>query len=1175
MKYKLIHAKRMASFMSILCAVIAASAQSLSVQTNVTGVVGMPAVKVDDVWHATSGASVHFNLTFVRPELSENQRNLQISSVVCEFNGETKSGTLTNSNTFEFTGVPMEATQMATFSLSYSYEQKKEEKGTEEDEYEMITAEPIVLTSEGVRIWETPTFSINQSEPIYNTEDRTITIHPSGGADWSYSWNGEEGSTSYTETKPSSVPQWVDTEYEVKNYAPDGTTEWLSQRAVIKTYFYNQPIVNKVADITETNYYKSTGSQMWELSTTGGGSKYEISWTGGEQDGTGLSYSPFPNEVSSAQMDRVIQAVVVNKADDDHELYRETITFGSINVYPAMHHEKGRGEYSIYSGEQIQFSPTVDGDDNPGKWEYSWSNGLKEQSLTDNPTSTTTYTLQAQYMYNGSVWDTFTETYTANVYEKPSFKTRETIHIVDAEGNHVEPVIEGEASYSQNEQDANDYHLIVGDKIDIQCVTSDGVPSAWNYHIYVDDEDVTGTTFVPSSAGTYHLKVTATNGEGVVEQPFSGTITRQYIVYDQPQFATTTTEIHTFPGESATFDAPVTGGDENGWSFLWNDGTKGTSIDLSAGSVSKKTTETHTLTASYVCEGITRFADSEAFNLVVWPQPKTTGLTIKLRDKELNKVKNIVYFDKKNATDSNVSIECYDGDILDISYAVEGGYTAESGCWTYQNSVGSTAAIVYTAGDFASGTGTDTYSAVNASQAFAEQTFDIAIKNAPNLNSVYSTKEVWLNDNYKINVKIWHKPSISEMNIDSASTAKWKESRVDVYAGGMVANNLTFSIPNSFGNTGNGGWSYSWQEDSKEVSRNESEWTYVPQSASSTHYTDKTLSVHITNKIGDNYGLDETFKYPIRIWNRAAFASGFSITDNNRGGASVSKGIREGNTYTYKLNPIEDGYFVADSTSYVYEWSLDGASSRTSVHQEWFTVAPAQTGKSMVAQDITDGLTLYNYGPYGHVWEKHVLPSHPYRVYHKPETPESIKKKGNFATGTLAVSMPSSMSDTELNTYDYNLVFGYVDDSGNDVDLNNVVIQGEAGTVRWYQLPSSARSHGNYYVYAQWKYMDGATITSGKRYLNPKDGMEVDELWDGSNYDAADLSTRAFILGSEEATAIHDFTAAEGYDLRNASTRIYSVNGQRIENTKNLERGTYLLETVSNGKRMIKKLFVK
>ena len=142
-------------------------------------------------------------------------------------------------------------------------------------------------------------------------------------------------------------------------------------------------------------------------------------------------------------------------------------------------------------------------------------------------------------------------------------------------------------------------------------------------------------------------------------------------------------------------------------------------------------------------------------------------------------------------------------------------------------------------------------------------------------------------------------------------------------------------------------------------------------------------------------------------------------------------------------------------------------------------------------------------------------------------------------------------------------------------DVNDVVEQGEAGTVRWYQLPTSARSHSNYYVYAQWKYTDGATITSGKRYLTPKDGIEVDELWDGSNYDNANLSTRAFIFGSEEATAIQDITPVAEYDWDNASTCIYSVNGQRIENTNNLERGTYLIETVSNGKRTIKKVFVK
>ena len=1151
------------------------SAQSLSVQTEATGVEGMPAVKVDDTWNVTAGASIKFTLTFTKPELTGSQSNLQIESVSCQFNGETKEGTKTDSNTFTFVGIPSNEVQMASFSLTYSYNQKND-KGKDEK----ITPAALTVTSEGVRIWETPTCTVESVATMYTTSERVYKATPVGGSsNWTYSWNGVVGESSYTEKKPSSLPGWVKTQVEIKNYAPDGSTEWFTYQINTDTYFYNEPIIEKKSNITKTNFYKSTEELLWEVQTKDGGAFYEISWSGGANAGTGTTYSPYPNEVTTAQVNKSIQAEVVNKADDGHELYRKVITFDEINVYPSISYESGRTSVAIYSGEQVQFAPVnVQGGfpnvNNENGWVYSWSNGSTEQQMSDTPTATTTYTLLAQNLCNGEIWDSFTETYTANVYPIPSFKTIETMNIVDAKGKTNKPSIEGNISYPETSTAEEDYHLIVGDEINVLCNPSDGVPEGWSYDVYVNDI-IAGFPYNLSSAGTYTVKVVAKNGEGIVEHPYTGTITRKYVVYDKPQFANTTNEIHTFSGESASFNAPVTGGSEDGWTFVWNDGTIGPDIHLDGGIVTKKTTEVHSLNATYVCEGITRFDDSESFTLVVWPQPKTTGLTIKLRDKELNKVKNIVYFDKTKSSDKNISIDCYDGDTLDISYNVEGGYTAENGCWTYQKSTDASATISYTAGDFATGTGTDTFIASNASQASLVQTFNIIIKNAPNRDVVYSTEDVWLNDQYKVNVKVWHKPSITEINTDSASTAQWKKARIDVYAGGMDANKVALNVPYSYGNTNNGGWVYSWKEDGKETSQNLSTWTYVPQSTSKTYYTDKTLSLHVVNKIGDNYGLDETLTYPIRVWNKAIFDTAFTITDNNKNGEEVTKGIREGNVSTYKVNRMDDGYFLADSTSYVYDWTLNGkAADKKSAFEFYTAVTSVSKDKGMVTKDVTDELVLYNYGPYGHVWEQHKLPNHSYRVYHKPQTPASIAKKGNFTTGTFAVNMPKSISDSELNTYQYKLVFGYVDASGNDNDISGVVEQGGIGTVRWYQVPTSARSYSNYYVYAEWAYTDGAKITSGKRYLSPKNGSNVDEEWDGSTFDSVSLATRAFILGSDEATEIQEITPSQenGDGINN---RVYSLNGQLIEDTNQMESGIYLFEAIENGQRIVKKVIVK
>ena len=99
-------------------------------------------------------------------------------------------------------------------------------------------------------------------------------------------------------------------------------------------------------------------------------------------------------------------------------------------------------------------------------------------------------------------------------------------------------------------------------------------------------------------------------------------------------------------------------------------------------------------------------------------------------------------------------------------------------------------------------------------------------------------------------------------------------------------------------------------------------------------------------------------------------------------------------------------------------------------------------------------------------------------------------------------------------------------------------------------------------------------ITSGKRYLSPKNGSNVDEEWDGSTFDSVSLATRAFILGSDEATEIQEITPSQenGDGINN---RVYSLNGQLIEDTNQMESGIYLFEAIENGQRIVKKVIVK
>lgn len=1189
-------------FLSLLWGIATlASAQSLNVQTDVVGTGDYKAVKVGDTWHAVESAQVTFLCSFTEPTLNENQRNLSIKNVSCDFNGEIKEGQLNNTNIFEYTVISAQEYGPATLTVEYSYEEftgqyeQKEETQDVLDEngevvgtntilvddltkpiYETISPEPLVAYGTYIQVWETPSVEVSSTERVYSLEDRTFNVMIKGGCmNWQYKWNDELGDVSYVQSKPQSLPGWVQTKIEVTNYAPDGTTVWYYTTISPETYFYDTPIITK-KDISRKNFYKSTGNTVWEIETRNGGSIYEIEWTGGEMDGQGLTYSPYPSEVSSTLTNRVIHATVVNKADDGYELYREVLDFDAINIYRAANFISGRESMSVYAGEEVNFKGEIDGG-NPDGWICLWNTGDVGLQLTDNPMKTTTYILTAQNVCDGIVCETFEQSYTANVFPTPSLNVNEELSIYGTDGGLIyTPTIEANIQYPQTSAEGKEYHLILGNNVEIHPLASGGVSEGWVYRVYNGDTEITNMKFEPTSVGVYNIRVEFTNGEGVVEHPYSGTVSRQYVVYDKPQLMDTNTEIHLLPGQSEFVKAVVMGGEESGWTFIWDNGNSGTDFNFEAGEVSKKTVFEQTLTVENICEGLKQFSATRTYKFVVWPQPKISDLAIRLKDKEINKVKNIVYFDKSQQSDRTISIECYDGDVLDIVYSVEGGYTGDDNCWTYQNTKKALTYIPYTTDTAERISQTDEVVTSCGNQAYSEETFYLRFSNGPDKSQVYSSDYAWLDEQYTVNIKVWHLPSIQEVYTDSASTAKWKDSRINVYAGGMEQNNVNLIVNNQYGNTATDGWTYSWTEDGIEVSTQLAEWAYVP-STDENHYTDKMLGVHITNKIGDNYALDRTIRYPIRVWHKVSFDSQFLMTDNNRKGAVITKGIREGNVYTYRLNKMNDGYFLPDSSSYVYDWDLgENNNVNTSVF-EFHTSAPSiSTDKGMdVTNDITDRLVLYNNGPYGHVWEQRALPAHTYRIYHKPSVPASLVRKGSFATGTLAVSMPSTMSDTDLNTYDYNLVFGYVDANGNDVDLSGVIKQEGSGTVRWYQIPATARSYENYYVYAVWEYTDGAKITSGKRYLNPKGDSYVDEEWDGSTYDEVDLSTRAFIIGPDTATGIQVVSSEMNGVGENEAPLIYTLDGQLVKNPENIKHGIYLFETNSNGKRITKKVFVK
>ena len=110
-------------------------------------------------------------------------------------------------------------------------------------------------------------------------------------------------------------------------------------------------------------------------------------------------------------------------------------------------------------------------------------------------------------------------------------------------------------------------------------------------------------------------------------------------------------------------------------------------------------------------------------------------------------------------------------------------------------------------------------------------------------------------------------------------------------------------------------------------------------------------------------------------------------------------------------------------------------------------------------------------------------------VYSRPLTPVELLKKGDGASYSFIAL--SQFTDTELESLGYYFVFGYTDGGGVNHVISNSPLRYCHTTREIYDNPQY-----RFWVYTSWVFPDGASITSGLRYL---DGT-LDENFDRSDF---------------------------------------------------------------------------
>lgn len=506
---------------------------------------------------------------------------------------------------------------------------------------------------------------------------------------------------------------------------------------------------------------------------------------------------------------------------------------------------------------------------------------------------------------------------------------------------------------------------------------------------------------------------------------------------------------------------------------------------------------------------------SQKVAIIVCTKPEIKSVTATLKANELNptpKDSGIKYDIKKSGILSTnpmeINGECYINDVIQMQCDLEGGSNYSQG-WEYkfndENPISMQGGIVSHLYD-SSGDNKTT------------DNFQIFYNYK---GKYYTNNKEWYKspDKYRFNFKVYETPTCTPNLTDSADV-QWGRDIVDVYAGG---------IPISV-------------DDFKRERGNPDGWI-VNDSVDNSGST-VTFNLHVENKIDNNVGYRKDFKYPIRLWEKVKF-SDLKFTDATQGRDMTNQlAIREGNTMSASITPMQCGYYTDAKNTYFYDCNWpDFSNGDLNCPDHTVDII---NNDYMEYRPETYKLKMDNMGPYGNIWDSKTI-AYEVKVYNKPETPISIIQKGNGASGTMIAT--ANVSDEDLENRKYYLVFGYTDENGKDYDFASQE-QKAVGQVRFSSQFKGEQQMAKAYVYALWKYPDGVEITSGKCKRVGNSSI-IDENYDSSTYTGATRS----VIGGDNPDVIE--TIKNTSDVR----YVYTLDGIRVGTTvSGLKPGLYIVE---------------
>ncbi|MDE7335148.1 MAG: T9SS type A sorting domain-containing protein, partial [Muribaculaceae bacterium] len=295
-----------------------------------------------------------------------------------------------------------------------------------------------------------------------------------------------------------------------------------------------------------------------------------------------------------------------------------------------------------------------------------------------------------------------------------------------------------------------------------------------------------------------------------------------------------------------------------------------------------------------------------------------------------------------------------------------------------------------------------------------------------------------------------------------------------------------------------------------------------------------------------------------------------SITISSDGGA-INK-TREGNTVTLTAPMLAGG----NPQGWEYVWR--NAQNEIGEGESIETVAAMSAGTLMAVEKAPYYLEMTNYGPNGDLWGQFNLESS-LAVYRRPLTPAELLRKGNGSTHTLVIM--AGISDSEVAKRGYEFVYGYTDADGRDHEIGCTPLRYFQIDRKVFDDPSCEK-----WCYALWRYADGSTVSSGRRYLNGT----ADEDFDASNFgnsrrpDADDFKTGSIVIKQlggavritvdAESDTHMELVSLSGVKVMQRDVEGYTFGTINID-ADDVAPGIYLLYVANKQEQTVKKIAIK